>query len=35
MALYYIVENNEIISGPTLLPAQFQLTSPEELVKLG
>jgi hypothetical protein len=35
MSLYYIVTDNTIIDGPTLLPAQFQLTPPEELVKLG
>ncbi len=35
MALYYIIENNTIVDGPTLLPAPLQLTSPEELVKLG
>lgn len=35
MALYYIVKDNEIVDGPTLLPAPLQLTSPEELVKLG
>ena len=35
MGLYYIIENNTIVDGPTLLPAQFQLTPPEELVKLG
>lgn len=35
MGLYYIIENNTIVDGPKLLPAQLQLTSPEELVKLG
>lgn len=35
MALYYIIENNTIVSGPTLLPAPLQLTPSEELVKLG
>ena len=35
MSLYYIVQDNTIIDGPTLLPAPLQLTSPEELVNIG